>query len=93
MTKNTTEIAFTNKTEYLAWRARWKADYHELSTEIRQSKTAIKLFMRDQCYAGCEQGRLRAFRTLAKKMLTARQLSKVEAQRQYLAAKQVAIAR
>lgn len=40
------KFAFTDKTSYLAWRAEWKANYAELSTNIRIQKRGRKQFLR-----------------------------------------------
>ena len=36
------ELNFNDRTSYLAWRAEWKAQYKQLSTEIRSAKYAYK---------------------------------------------------
>lgn len=39
-----TTFTFKTREEYLKWRAEWKAEYKELSNEIRQLKSARKEF-------------------------------------------------
>jgi hypothetical protein len=73
--KNPMKITFTSKETYLAWRAEWRAKYAELSKTIRQCRI-------DHDRSGRE-----FYRTRAREMMEVRKESKVEAQRQYLAAK------
>jgi hypothetical protein len=68
-------ITFTNKETYLAWRTKWRAKYAKLSETIRECK-------RDRNRSGRE-----FYRRQACGMMEVRKASKVEAQRQYLAAK------
>lgn len=68
-------ITFTNKETYLAWRAEWRAEYADLSQTIRQCRI-------DRDRSGRE-----FYRTRAREMMEVRKESKIEAQRQYLAAK------
>lgn len=68
-------LTFTNKETYLAWRTEWRAQYAELTQTIRQCRI-------DHDRSGRE-----FYRVQARKMMEVRSESKVEAQRQYLAAK------
>lgn len=72
------KITFTNKETYLAWRAEWRAKYADLSQTIRQCRI-------DHDRSGREFYRVRA-----REMMEVRKESKIEAQRQYLAAKAAA---
>jgi hypothetical protein len=81
-------LTFTNKTEYLTWRAQWKTEYTQLSNNIRALKKGIKEAMRKRQYAGVAQNQLRHLREYATEMLELRKQSKILAQQQYLAAKQ-----
>lgn len=85
----TTEILnkwFTNKEEYLVWRAAWRENYKALSQQIRETKQErhttkdahTRAWSSYQCYC---------LRLKAKAQMEIRENSKVEAQRQYLAAK------
>ena len=74
---------FTNKNEYLIWRTAWKAEYAELTKNIREYKLerrinpdpTMKAHAQYQCFA---------LRAEATKALELRKRSKEEAQRQYL---------
>jgi len=81
-------ISFTNKNEYLAWRQQWKAEYKNLSKQIRLLKISINEGQRNRLYVGGLQNELRDLRAEATQMLELRKQSKVVAQQQYLAAKQ-----
>jgi hypothetical protein len=78
---------FKTKEEYLAYRSAWKAEYKQLSYEIRETKKDIRELMRNREYAGGLQSSLIRQRAEATAMLEELKLAKVEAQRQYLAAK------
>jgi len=69
-------IKFTNKQEYLEYRAAWKAQYDKLSDEIHRNK-------RTYYHNG--------LRVKATAMLEERIQSKVEANRQYLEAKRLRV--
>ena len=34
-------LEFTNRETYIAWRAQWRAAYKQISTEIREGKTKL----------------------------------------------------
>lgn len=80
---------FTNKTEYLAWRTEWRAKYAELSENIRQQKLNRK--DKDPMIRSSAQCFCWSYRQEATVLLEIRKNSKVEAQRQYLAAKATAV--
>jgi hypothetical protein len=81
-----TTFTFTNKETYLAYRSEWKANYKNLSQEIRTLKADIRETQQAKGYAGSMQYRLLKLRDEATAMIEERKASKVEAQRQYLAA-------
>lgn len=81
-------FSFTNRETYLAYVANWKADYHANSESIRTLKRDIKKLQR----AGdSEANRLQAAREYLRRIqrmaLAERAEAKLEAQQQYLAAK------
>ena len=81
-------MKFTNKETYLAYRSEWKANYKNLSQEIRALKVEINETQRAKGYAGSMQYQLLKLRKQATAMIEERKESKVEAQRQYLATKE-----
>lgn len=80
---------FTNKEEYLAWRAEWRAQYAQLTQDIREHKLQRK--DRDPATRSSAQYYCWKCRKEATELLELRKKSKVEAQRQYLAAKAAAV--
>lgn len=78
---------FTNKEEYLQYRKEWKAEYKQLSNEIRENKKDMKDVMRHNEYAGGIQSCLIRQRYEATTMLEQLKDAKAEAQRQYLSDK------
>jgi ferredoxin-thioredoxin reductase catalytic subunit len=76
---------FKNKEEYLAWRAAWRAEYQALSESIREQKCNRK--DRDPAIRSSAQCFCWRYRQEAAALLETRKRSKLEAQRQYLAAK------
>jgi hypothetical protein len=83
-------FAFQKKEEYLEFRRFWKLNYAELSATIRNEKTLIKTTMRNREYAGKLQSDTLHLGALATMQLLMLQAAKHEANRQYLAAKQMA---
>jgi len=83
-------FAFQNKQQYLEFRRLWKQNYAALSTTIRNHKASIKSTMRKQEYAGKLQSEARNLRAEATAQLLMLSDAKREANRQYLAAKQMA---
>ena len=81
-----TTFTFNSKETYLAYRSEWKAQYKELSQQIRETKADIKETQRHHEYAGTMQYNLIKLRERATFMIEQHKLSKQEAQRQYLAA-------
>jgi len=80
--------SFNSKETYLAYRSEWKANYKNLSQEIRETKLAIRDTQRAKGNAGWMQYSLIKDRAKATAMLEELKLAKAEAQRQYLAAKE-----
>lgn len=81
--KYMTTFTFNSKETYLAYRSKWKAQYKELSQQIRETKHDIKEAMRAKEYAGRMQYSLLKMRAQATAMLEELKLAKLEAQRQY----------
>ena len=80
--------SFNSKETYLAYRSEWKANYKTLSQEIHELRNEIKETQRAKGYAGSMQYTLIKLRAKATAMIEERKASKVEAQRQYLVAKE-----
>jgi hypothetical protein len=80
--------SFNSKETYLAYRSEWKANYKNLSQEIRELRNEIKETQRAKGYTGSMQYTLFKLRAKATAMIEERKASKVEAQRQYLAAQE-----
>jgi hypothetical protein len=78
-------MKFTNKETYLAYRSNWKSEYNELSKQIRALRTETR--ESGHQITSSEFYELYKLREKATAMLEERKASKVEAQRQYLAAK------
>ena len=79
---------FNNKETYLAYRSNWKAEYKQLSEDIRDLKLDIKDAQRNNDFTGRPQYSLYKLRKQATAMLAELKEAKQEAQRQYLASKQ-----
>lgn len=75
---------FNTKEEYLAYRSEWRAEYKQLSQNIR----ALKAETRKSCHNITWEEALKLWKLKKKatEMLTERKESKIESQRQYLAA-------
>jgi hypothetical protein len=80
-------MTFQTKTEYLAFRAQWKANYKELSAEIAQGKRDLSNAFRENnlSKAGNIQRELRSNRSLANRMMLTLTEAKELAQEQYRA--------
>lgn len=91
---NETELSFTftftSRASYLDYRAAWKAEYKQLSKDIRTAKLEFKNAQREGRYVS--HWALRGMQERATMMLAERAASKIEAQRQYLAARQATAA-
>lgn len=103
-----TKFTFTNKDEYLAYRHNWKVQYNQLSQQIRDYKFCnwfMSLRNPDRITPELQEkfDKLKAkystrfyyvysLKQKATEMLEERKASKVEAQRQYLASKEMVTA-
>ena len=81
---------FTNKETYLAYRADWKAQYRQLSSDIRKSKQELKKAQREgdattRYFNVCINGKMRA-----RDMLAELHESKQKAQRLWVKEHQAA---
>jgi hypothetical protein len=83
-------FGFQSKDQYLEFRQIWKQNYAELSTTIRSRKASIKAMMRSRENAGKLQSEAHNLSGEATVQLLMLQAAKHEANRQYLAAKQMA---
>lgn len=83
---------FNSKETYLANRSNWKAQYKQLSQQIRELNNDIKDAQRHREYAGVMQYRKLNLRKQATFMIEELKSAKVESQRQYLAAKEMVMA-
>ena len=83
-------MKFNNKETYLDYRSNWKAEYNTLSNEIRE----LKKQTRESCHhiTWSEYLALKRLKDKATAMLEERKASKIEAQRQYLASKELVMA-
>src|SRR5690242_2419152 len=80
-------FAFQTKAEYLEFRRCWKASYTTLSQSIRGLKASVKVTMRQREYAGEQQKELHVRRAEATVQMLMLAAAKLEASRQYAAAK------
>jgi hypothetical protein len=87
--EHTFDFAFRTKEQYLEFRRCWKENYAALSESIRGSKALIKATMRKREYAGKHQSELRPLKAEATVQLSMLRSAKQEANRQYVAARQV----
>lgn len=83
-------FAFQTKAEYLEFRSCWKANYSMLSQSIRGLKLSVKVTMRQCEYAGEQQKELHMHKAEATVQLLMLKAAKIEASRQYGAAKATA---
>lgn len=84
------KFSFQNKQQYLDFRRLWKQNYAELSATIRAQKALIKATMRKREYAGKHQSETHKLSTEATVQLLMLKAAKQEANRQYLASRQMA---
>jgi hypothetical protein len=80
---------FTNRETYIAWRAEWRAQYKNLSAQIRTKKVELKTAFQANNYDAAYklQRQIPMLRDMATSMLETRKESKELAAAQYLAAK------
>ena len=82
-------FAFQTKAEYLEFRRCWKASYAMLSQAIRGLKLSVKVTMRQREHAGKQQSELHVRKAEATVELLMLAAAKLEAGRQYAAAKAI----
>ena len=71
------EFTFTSKTEYLKWVANWKAEYSDLSDNIRNARATCKSLQQDNDAKASEtQSKLSSLGLQARGMLLVRRLGK-----------------
>ncbi|SRR5258708_5338092 len=83
-------FAFQNKQQYSEFRRLWKQNYASLSATIRAQKALIKATMRLSEYGGKLQNEAHKLSAEATVQLLMLKAAKQEANRQYLAARQLA---
>lgn len=81
-------MQFETREQYIIAATQWKAEYEQLSKKIRAIKHQIKEESRAKGFTYAWSA-LASAKTEAQVMLGVRQESKIEAQRQYLAQRQV----
>ena len=86
----TFEFTFTTRETYLAYKEDWKQRYTEQAKTQRQLKLAIREKMRKDGWATTEQYAYMNGVSKVKQLLNERAASKVEAARQWQAARQPA---
>jgi len=82
-------FSFQNRDQYLDFRRHWKKNYAELSATIRSQKALIKATMRRREYAGTIQSETLSLSAEATVQLLMLKAARHEANRQYLASKQI----
>jgi hypothetical protein len=82
-------FAFRTKHEYLEFRRHWKESYALLSTALRKQKGLIRVTMQSGEKAGEHQVKLLSMKAEARLQLLMLIAAKQEANRQYMAAKQM----
>lgn len=89
-----TNLTFTDRASYLAFRKDWKVRYAELTLEIRQAREDIKAAYREgnDSRAATLQYRKACLRRDANSFMNTLTEAKLEAQRQYEAERQKAAA-
>ncbi len=83
-------FAFQTKPNYLEFRRCWKTSYATLSQSIRGLKASVKTIMRQREYAGKQQSELHVRKAEATVELLMLKAAKLEAARQYAAARMIA---
>lgn len=83
-------FAFQTREQYLEFRRLWKQSYAALSKLLAAQKQLVRVTMRKREYAGESQRRLVALKLDASVELSMLKAAKLEANRQYLASKQLA---
>lgn len=83
---------FTNRATYLEFTAAWKAQHAQLILDVRAAKNAIKNAMRANDVKWKNYSDLYQKRSDVVDSLELRKAAKIEAQRQYLAEREQAVA-
>ncbi len=66
-------LEFTNRETYIAWRAQWRANYKQISLEIREGKANLATQFRESDLASARtQRNLLSNRSLANQMMLIR---------------------
>lgn len=78
-------FAFTSRDTYVAYRAAWKAEYKQLSQDIRREKLEVKEAHRSGGLGYTLSSSIRRHQARATDMLAELMDAKIEAQRQYVA--------
>jgi murein L,D-transpeptidase YafK len=76
-------FTFTDRDSYISWRNEWRQNYQELSYKIYRLKRARCDKQRRNVYAGEEQSNLVLLRNDARIQMEIRNVSKLEAKKQY----------
>jgi hypothetical protein len=84
------KFAFESREQYLEFRREWKRNYAALSKSLHEQKRLVRNTMRVHEYAGTHQIQLLDLKREATVQLAMHAAAKVESNRQYLAAKQIA---
>lgn len=85
MTQTSKVLTFNSRATYLEFRAEWKAEYKQLSTDIREAKIAIKNSQRESGSTPFQvYSKLRSSHRRANEMLELLVEAKKKAQEQYL---------
>jgi len=82
-------FAFGTREQYLDFRRHWKEFYAALATSLREQKQLVRVTMRSGGKAGEHQARVLSLKAEARLQLLMLKAAKQEANRQYLAAKQM----
>lgn len=82
ISKYENDLTFTDRESYLKWRAQWRADYEEISNELRALRRSIVENMKAGQYAGREQYNRDIKRTAAFHQLMQRTASKRKSAKQ-----------
>lgn len=84
-------ITFTSRATYIEFTAQWKAEHAQMILDIRANKNEIKNNNRAGTIQWKPYGELNRLRREIQESLALRAAAKIEAQRQYLAERDVAV--
>jgi len=89
MTQSSNVLTFNSRETYIAFRSEWKAEYKQVSTDIREDKNAIKNSQREAGHTAPQiYWRLGRSRRRANEMLELLTVAKKKAQEQHLEQKE-----